>query len=382
MNLQEVIQNHSYFLTPAFIYDENLLKENLELFAKIKNDFDCKLLFAMKSFSIPKALKFMLPYIDGFATSSLFESVLARHICQKSIHVTCPGLDLEAFQAINKIADYVSFNSISQLKQMQNEATEINCGLRINPKMSFLEDERYDPCRKFSKLGASLDDLDESLDIKGLHFHTNCESSTFDQLFKITQLLDSKIPNILEKMEWINFGGGYFAAESEDPENLYNAIKLMQRKYGLEVIIEPGGGISRDMGFIASRVVDMFNSDGKTIAVLDTSINHMPEVFEYKFKPDVLNEDPDGEYSYLLAGSTCLAGDLFGEYTFDGPLGIGSVIVFSSIGSYSFVKSNMFNGINMPTLYRATLDDELEPLKRYKFKEFYCRCGGTEHEII
>jgi len=382
MNLQEVIQNHHYFLTPAFVYDESILQENLELFSKIKDDFDCKLLFAMKSFSIPQALKFMIPYVDGFAASSLFESVLARHVSDKPIHVTCPGLDLDAFQAINQIANCITFNSISQLKQMEKEATEIECGLRINPKISFVEDERYDPCRKFSKLGVSVKDLDESLNIKGIHFHTNCESSEFSQLLTIIHYLDEEIPNILEKIEWINFGGGYFPTESEDLENLQNAIKLMQRKYGLEVIIEPGGGISRDVGFIASRVVDMFNSDGKKIAVLDTSINHMPEIFEYGFTPEILNSNPDGEHSYILAGSTCLAGDLFGEHSFDKPLGIGSVVVFSSVGSYSLVKANMFNGINMPTLYRVTLDNELDPLKRYKFKEFYYRCGGTEYEVV
>ena len=173
MDLQEAIQDHHYFLTPAFVYDESILKENLELFSQIKNETKCKLLFAMKSFSIPEALRFMLPYIDGFAASSFFESILARHVSTKSIHVTCPGLDKEGFQAIDKISDYISFNSISQLKQMEKYVTEINCGLRINPKISFLDDDRYDPCRQYSKLGASIEELDESLDIKGIHFHNS-----------------------------------------------------------------------------------------------------------------------------------------------------------------------------------------------------------------
>ena len=61
-----------------------------------------------------------------------------------------------------------------------------------------------------------------------------------------------------------------------------------------------------------------------TIAVLDTTINHAPEVFDYQLQPDDVGHDLAHRHPYLLAGATCLAGDLFGEYRSVRPLQIGS----------------------------------------------------------
>ena len=75
---------------------------------------------------------------------------------------------------------------------------------------------------------------------------------------------------------------------------------------------------------------------------------------------------------YLLAGSTCLAGDMFGEYAFEQPLQIGSRITFEGVGGYSLVKANMFNGVNLPSIY--SLNDEKLVLKRkYTLKDFLSR---------
>ena len=73
-----------------------------------------------------------------------------------------------------------------------------------------------------------------------------------------------------------------------------------------------GAALVRDGGFVAS-VVDLIDSDESGMAVLDTSVNHMPEVFEYSdlpgIEPDVVGHRDDlpvGEgFDYVLAGSSC-----------------------------------------------------------------------------
>ena len=82
----------------------------------------------------------------------------------------------------------------------------------------------------------------------------------------------------------------------------------------------------RSAGYLVASVIDMFRAGGKSIVVLDTTVNHVPEVFEYQFEPDVLGHDDDGEFEYRLAGSSCLAGDVFGEYAFPKRLRLGSRI--------------------------------------------------------
>jgi carboxynorspermidine decarboxylase len=81
------------------------------------------------------------------------------------------------------------------------------------------------------------------------------------------------------------------------------------------------------------------------MAVLNTTVNHMPEVFEYQLRPDVMGDTEDGRYCYMLTGSTCLAGDIFGEYAFNTPPAVASKIIFSGFGAYTLVKAHMLMGL-------------------------------------
>ncbi len=170
--------------------------------------------------------------------------------------------------------------------------------------------------------------------------------------------------------------------EYTDWSAFLEAVTLCKNKYGLEVFFEPGKGIVGEAGYIISTVLDIFDNDGKKIAVLDTTVNHMPEVFEYQYRPQVMQEYEDGKYEYILAGATCLAGDLFGEYSFDEPLEIGSRIIFENMGAYTLVKAHMFNGVNLPTIYTYSREGKLELIKQFSYDDFKSRCGANVNEAI
>ena len=156
----------------------------------------------------------------------------------------------------------------------------------------------------------------------------------------------------------------------------FEAVSFLREKYDVDVFFEPGKAIVGDAGYIVSAVIDIFESDGQTIAILDTSVNHMPEVFEYQYRPDVTQDSEEGAYIYTLAGCTCLAGDLFGDYKFKEPLEIGSRIVFEGMGAYTLVKANMFNGVNLPSIYALTTEGKLELKKQFGYEDFKSRCGA------
>ena len=260
------------------------------------------------------------------------------------------------------ICDYVTFNSLSQLQRWGPVfAGRASIGLRVNPGHSFLDDHRYDPCRPHTKLGVPLDDLAASADriaplIDGLHIHSNCDSTNLGELLETVQVLDSRIGHVLSQVKWVNLGGGYLFDEGANLDPLREAASLIRDRRGAEVIIEPGAAFVRDSGYIVASVLDLFTSDGKEVAVLDTTVNHMPEVFEYQYRPDVLGHNDAGAHQYVLAGMSCLAGDIFGDYRFDAPLDIGSRIIFSNAGAYTIVKANTFNGIPLPTVYELRDD--------------------------
>ena len=78
----------------------------------------------------------------------------------------------------------------------------------------------------------------------------------------------------------------------------------------------------------------------------------MPDVIEMPYRPDVQGAGKAGEkeYTYRLAGRSCLAGDVIGEYSFDEQLKIGDKLVFEDMAHYTMVKNTTFNGLTLPDI--------------------------------
>ncbi|MCH7849114.1 MAG: 2Fe-2S ferredoxin, partial [Planctomycetes bacterium] len=202
------------------------------------------------------------------------------------------------------------------------------------------------------------------------------------QLAATVRLLANELSPLLERCQWVNLGGGYLFDEATDIDIFIDAVGDLQRKYDVEVFIEPGAALVRKAGFLVTSVIDAFESDGVNVAVLDTTVAHWPEVFEYAFQPDVVGQVTDGRWRYVLAGCSCLAGDVFGEYAFDEPIAIGSRIIFTDAGAYSVVKSSFFNGINLPTTYVFSESGELLMTNRSTYDDFLTRCGVARSVVV
>jgi carboxynorspermidine decarboxylase len=350
-------------------------------------------LFALKPFSLTSILRKMAPRLDGFAVSSLFEGKLARRVLggQGTIHLTTPGLPPSDAGEIGTLCDFVAFNSLSQRDTYYDKLGPVaSCGLRVNPQMSFVEDERYDPCRPASKLGVPLDELarvarlePQRLDgVEGLLVHSNCESTQYEQLRDTVRLLHNELDSTLQRMRWVNLGGGYMFDGPEDLSIFCEAVDFLHNEYGLQVYIEPGAAFIQSAGYIVSTVLDIFQNEGQQIAVLDTTVNHMPEVFEYEYEPDVIDHTDGAPFQYLLAGCTCLAGDLFGEYNFGQPLEVGSRVVFKNMGAYTLSKAHTFNGVNLPDIYTVTEDGNLELHRRFTYADYSAKWGGDANIAV
>jgi carboxynorspermidine decarboxylase len=299
------------------------------------------------------------------------------------VHITTPGFRPNEIPRLNELCDYVALNSLSQLARFASELALPSVGIRVNPELSLVKDARYDPCRSHSKLGVPVRQLARVFDtdpgalsqVNGIHFHSNCDSSSFEPLLKTVRRLAGKIDGLFRQVSWVNLGGGYLFSPGARVEPLCEAINFLSDRYGVEVFIEPGASLVRGAGHLVASVIDMSTNGRETIAFLDTTVNHMPEVYEYQYEPNVLGHKDKGRFRYRLVGSTCLAGDTFGEYAFDEPLEIGSQVVFADMGAYTMVKAHMFNGVNLPTIYSVSEDGELELQKRFTFRDFSNRCG-------
>lgn len=363
--------------TPAFVLDEDQILANLKLIQMLRQATGCRVLYSMKALPLLSLLQLLKPEIDGFAASSLFEARLASQAMagEGYLHLTTPGLRQDEFPELAGLCSHIAFNSLSQYQRLHCLAGGYSQGLRINPQLSVLDDERYDPCRAYSKLGISLDQLEGRLPpaIEGLHFHTAFGCRNFSPLLATVQ----RILPLLEanpQLRWLNMGGGYRYDLITEQSGLVELLQYLKRRFGLEIYLEPGKSIVGNAGYLLSRVVDRFSSEGKTILVLDTSVNHHPEVFEYQRKPALLEDEPQGSETALLVGSTCKAGDVFGEYRFSQLPTVGQMLSFSDVGAYALIKANRFNGYNLPNLY-SLRKGQMRLQKHYDYASYYGQWG-------
>ena len=363
------------FTTPSLIYDCDRLASLAKVAADVRDSSGAKVLYAVKACIFPDVLQALSGSLTGFAVSSLFEARLVRKLLPNHpLHLTTPGLRDDEIDELADLCDFIAFNSETQLHRFGprvNQYTSV--GIRVNTGISYTQDSRYDPARQLSKLGVPLGSLTECLasspvEVKGLHFHTNCDSEDLEELEdNVVALVDAGFGG---SFDWVNFGGGYLLDSTPTLAPLKRSVKLVKSRLANNVYLEPGSGLVRSAGRLATNVIDLFNRDGVQIAVLDASVNHLPEVLEFDWQPDVAEATDDGEVEYLLVGSSCLAGDVFGRYRFNSPLAIGTTIAFLGVGAYAQVKSDRFNGINLPSVWVQSPDGVLERRQSHTYEDY------------
>ncbi|MBQ7636993.1 MAG: carboxynorspermidine decarboxylase [Lachnospiraceae bacterium] len=81
------------------------------------------------------------------------------------------------------------------------------------------------------------------------------------------------------------------------------------------------------------------------------------------------------EHIYRLAGPSCLAGDVIGDYAFDHDLNRDELLVFGDMAIYSICKNNTFNGIPLPAIYLLKKDGTIELIKKFSYEDFKERLG-------
>lgn len=365
--------------SPSYVVDETLLRMNLELLNKVAARAGCKILLAQKAFSTYATYPMIGEYLDGTTASGLFEAKLAHLHMGKENHIFSPAYSEGEMDEVLEICDTVVFNSLSQWDKFKAKARQSGkkIGLRINPEFSTQKTPLYDPCAPYSRLGITAGQL-ENADLEGIsgfHFHTLCEQDA-DALAATLKAVESKFAPYLDRLQWVNMGGGHHITKpGYNMELLVATIQGFRQKYKAEVYLEPGEAVALNAGFLVGSVLDILHN-GKNIAILDISPTcHMPDVLEMPYRPQIIGASTPGEYrnDYLLAGPTCLAGDVIGEYSFQRPLQEGDRVVFTDMAIYTMVKNNMFNGVNLPSIVLADLAGRCRVIREFGYEDFTSR---------
>ena len=91
------------------------------------------------------------------------------------------------------------------------------------------------------------------------------------------------------------------------------------------------------------------------------------------------NNEPSYTYRYRLAGPTCLAGDVIGDYDFEEPLREGDIVLFGDMAIYTTCKNNTFNGMMLPDIWRRCEDEKIIRLTKFGYEDFKMRLGKSQN---
>lgn len=349
--------DYSQVPSPCYVLEEERLIRNLELLKSIRERTGAKIICALKGYSLWSTFPLIAKYLDGATASSLNEARLAREEMNSAVHVFAPLYEDSEIDEILRLADHITFNSFAQWERFKAKALAagVSAGLRLNPESSTVETDLYNPCGRFSRLGVTLAEFKpEKLEgLEGFHFHALCEQNA-DALESVLAAFEEKFGEWLPQVKWVNFGGGHHITRKDyDVELLVKIITGFKKRHPhLDVILEPGEAVGWQTGELVATVGDVVRNE-MDIAILNVSVSaHMPDCLEMPYRPGVLGAALPGAkpHTYRLAGNTCLAGDVLGDYSFDAPLKPGSRIVFEDMIHYTMVKTTFFNGVRHPSI--------------------------------
>jgi len=365
--------------SPSFVVDLGRLRHNLAILDDVQKRSGAKILMALKAFSMWSVFPLISRTLSGVCASSPWEARLGREEFGGEVHSFSAAFKQSDVAELLTTSNHLVFNSFNQLERFrplwEQYDGRVSVGLRVNPENSEGHTEIYDPSAPKSRLGILRAEFEgKSLQgVEGLHFHTLCEQ-LFEPLQRTARVFEEKFGEYLPQMKWLNLGGGHhITREGYDIDALVELVRYFRRKYDLEVYLEPGEAIAIGTGILVSEVLDVVHNE-MDIAILDVSATcHMPDILEMPYRPEIRGGcDPGAKaHDYRLAGPSCLAGDVIGDWSFERPLATGDRLAFLDMSHYTMVKTTTFNGIQLPHI--CTFEPqtgELQVVRSFGYQDF------------
>ena len=370
--------------TPYYIVYEDRLRANLEKLKRVAEAANVKIIMAFKANALWKTFPVIKEYFHSSTASSLNEMKLSLDYLGHDVHAYCPVYTERTFPEFLKGCSHITFNSLAQYEKFrpQIEAADrkVSVGLRVNPHCSVIETDIYNPCVPGSRFGENPDKLANGLPagIEGLHFHALCESDSHD-LEKVLDAFIEQYGHLLPGLKWLNMGGGHLITRKDyDTEHLIKLMKRMHERYpNLEIILEPGSAFTWQTGDLVTEVLDVVEDAGIKTAIIDAlKTAFMPDCLEMPYQPRVeeaigtVADGADSPYRYRLGGNSCLSGDFVGDWSFDHPLKPGDRLTLCDMNHYTTVETNMFNGIQHPSIWYQPRESEAVLLREFTYDDY------------
>lgn len=363
------VQVAKKFGTPVYVYEEKIIKMQLEILLESISYRPLGILYALKAnsnYHILKILKETGDAIVGIDAVSPGEVALALKmgILPKDILFTGNNMTDEEMDFVVEKGVLLNIDSLSRLKKFGKKYPGQRVCIRINPDIGAGHHDHCITGGPKSKFGIWFSEVltiqriaqKYKLKIIGLHQHIG------SQILNVATFLNAMAP-IMETalnfpgLEFIDFGGGFGVPykPEEEPLNMcilgqkiYERFTIACNRYRrkLKLIIEPGRYLVAEAGYLLVRVNTVKrNPDGRVFVGVDSGFNHLIRPAMYGSYHEIENiSNPTGYKEKVdVVGNLCESGDRFAEQRLIRKPREGDLLLIKNAGAYGYSMSSNYN---------------------------------------
>lgn len=398
VNNELSIQGHlvtelaSKYETPLYVYDGNIIQQNLSAVRTAFHDF--KIFYSIKANPNPTICKLLAHNQCGADVSSGGELSLALKsgFKPKEMIFVGPGkTDKEIQYALSYNIGTIVAESMSELKRIDKIAAKMSKDVDVMVRINISTKIDNSPVRMAggpSQFGIDEEDVIAQLktfcsshvSLVGIHVYSASQILAPATLFRMFEsILDTAVKVSSEvgfDLKIIDMGGGFGIPYSQD-EKALDIFKLGAQlhesimKHGIDtrktsLALELGRFLVGRAGIFLTKVIDVKKSRKKTFVITDGGINFLMRPAFYKlnyptFLANKIKEKPSQKCT--VVGPLCTPFDQLAA-DIDLPLvQIGDIIGILKTGAYGYSMS-MISFLSHPSPAEVLILDEREYLIR------------------
>ncbi|MCA0446682.1 MAG: diaminopimelate decarboxylase [Bacteroidetes bacterium] len=384
--------------TPAYIYSNTKLVENISVFKNLFDKFGVTTHYAMKANSNSTILKLILKAglkVDVNSLGELKKAMSAGFLPGDLIFAGVGKTDAELETAIQLGLKTIKAESIQELvvigKIAENLGIPVRIGLRLNPEIDAKTHPYIATGIATSKFGIDKRDIPASIDILRSNKFLNLTTldahigsqitdlNLFVDVFRFLSAQSDEFYKLGFKISDIDLGGGFAvdydgSGNSTLPllEDLFSQIAILNDKK-FNISIEPGRAIVANSCAIFSTVLYTKRNGEKNFAICDAAMteNIRPSLYgSVHTIVKIVDEQYAQKSLYDVVGPVCESGDFLGENILLPELNRGDVIAILDSGAYTAAMASNYNMRPLSPEYLEKNGELIEIRRRQNINEW------------
>lgn len=365
------------YTRPTLIFDLSVINRRIMFFRSLQREYNCRFLFAMKSFNRPEILRLFATSGIGFDVSNIgeFDSLCEAYSDAReesrplTLSFTGPSLKsiidmldgskgrLRGHSAIRELTHphpiMINVDSIGQFRQLSERYdSSIFVGVRINNNATV--SQSISP--RTSRFGFARSDWQHVRNVtlhpnfRGLHCHIPESHRTATTSIDTASSIMNFVTSHNLTIQYLNLGGGMRGMTDDRVQDLLSELRRIVPNT-IRLYFEPGELWSADCGFALCRVLDVMSigSQDSLRVVVDISrdchLRWCDPTLVVRMESVTRSQD------VLIVGPTCHEDDIIGLFNVPYPtdhsadIRRGDILLLSDINGYAVAWNKSFNGI-------------------------------------